>query len=734
MREITAVDDQALFQSRKRTFDVNGTPTRIAGMMATPSLLRLLKVSPAQGRIFAEAEGEPGNEQKIILSDGLWRELFPGQEIAGKQIRLDGRPYEVVGVMPAGFLFVDPEARFWIPTAFDKGDKASRHSNNWHDVGRLKPGATVEQAKSQLDALNRANDERFPEFKHILINAGYFTSVEPLQKMLVRDIRRVLYLLWGGALMVLLIGGINVANLAVARLALRRKEFATRMAIGAGRFVLLRQIVVEHLMLALGGGLLGVLVGMALLRAIAFFGLNQFPRAGEVGIDARVVAVSIGLAMLAGVSIALLPLADVFRTNLSAVLHEDGRGGTGGVGARRTRQALVALQVGMAFSLLLGAGLLLTSFQQLMQVNPGYRTQGVLMATVAPSRVRYEKDEQVRSFETRALEAIRQLPGVSSAAVTDTVPFSGNYNDSVVLAEGYTMQPGESIVSPRREVVSAGYFEMMEVNLMRGRFFLDSDNEKAPDVVVIDERLAQKFWPGRDPVGMRLRYPQDSGEMLRIDAKTKWMRVVGVVRPVRVIDLAGNANSAGTYYLSFAQVAPRGFAFVVRTDADLGMMAQALRRVVAGLDPELAVSDIRTMMQRTELSLAQRRASMSLALGFGGLALFLAAVGIYGVLAYVVAQRNREIGIRMALGGRASNMVGLVLKESLTLTGVGMIFGILGAVGLQRVIANEVYGVKPLDPVVMSAVALLLVAVTVVASVEPARRAAKVDPAGVLRG
>ena len=734
IRDVPALDEQALFLPRSRTFDLKGVPTRIDGLVATPSLFRLLRVAPARGRIFTEFEGEKGNENKILLSHGLWLDLFAGQDITGKQIRLDGRPFEVVGVMPAGFLFVYPESRFWIPAAFDSEEKQSHHSNGWHHIGRMKPGAAIGQVQSQIEALNQANLERFPQFKQILINAGYFTTVAPLQEMLVRDTRRVLYLLWGGAMMVLLIGGINVANLALARLALRRKEFATRMAIGAGRLALLRQIVVEHLMLAAGGGALGVLLGHGLLKAIAVFGLNHFPRAGEVSLDLRVIAVSIGLAMLSGVLIALLPMADVFRTNLSSVLHEDGRSGTGGVSARRTRQGLVALQIGLAFALLVGSGLLLASFRQLMQVNPGFRTEGVIMATVIPPRARYQNDDQLRSFEARSLEAIRQLPQVAAASVTDTVPFSGNYNDNVIFAEGYQMLPGESVISARHVTVSPGYFESMDVGLVSGRFFTGGDHENAPLAVIVDERLARKFWPGRDPVGMRMRNPSDGGDPMKIDGHTQWMRVTGVVRTVRLEDLAGALNTVGTYYIPFAQNPRFRFAYAVRTNGDFSTMTRAIHGASAGIDPEIAVFDVKTVSQSAGLSLAPRRASMTLALGFGGLALFLAAVGIYGVLAYVVAQRNREIGIRLALGSRTSNIVSLVLKESLTLTAIGTGFGLLGAVGLQRVIANEVYGVKPLDPLVILVVGLLLLAVTVVASVEPAWRASRVDPAQVLRG
>jgi len=356
------------------------------------------------------------------------------------------------------------------------------------------------------------------------------------------------------------------------------------------------------------------------------------------------------------------------------------------------------------------------------------------MATVAPPKAKYQTDDQLRSFESRALDAIRQLPQVSDASVTDTVPFSGNYSDSVILAEGYQMQPGESVISPRQVRISPTYFQMMDVGLVEGRYFTDSDNEKAPGTVIVDERLARKFWPGRSAIGMRLRYPSDANDLMKIDEHTKWFRVVGVVRSVRMEDLAGNLNTVGAYYFPYAQSPERNFAFTVRADGDLRSVEQSIRQAVAGIDPELAVSDIKTMPERTALSLAPRKASMSLAVGFGGLALFLAAIGIYGVLAYVVAQRNREIGIRLALGSNASNIVGLVLRESLTLTGIGMMLGLIGAVALQKVIANEVYGVKPLDPLVMAGVALLLVTVTIIASIEPSRRASKVDPAAVLRG
>src|SRR5258706_41964 len=356
LKDVNVFQQQAMFNFGDQTLDLSGTPEKITGMNATPSLFRLLEVAPILGRTFQDDEGEIGAQQKVLLSYGLWRQMYAGAPgVLGKELRLNGRPYTIVGVMGADFNFMNPEVRLWVPLAFTKEQKAARHSNNWYNVGRLKPGATLQQAQSQVDALNRANLERFPQWKEILINAGFHTTAEPLRDVLVKDVKSTLYLLWGGAVFVLLIGAVNIANLALARVTLRKKEFATRLALGAGRAQITRQAVVENVLVCGAGGLAGVGLGAVLLQSLMAMGPKQLPRVDEVRIDGPVVLVALALAIGAGILVGLIPLAHVFRANLNDALHEDSRTGTVGTGSRRVRQTLVVAQIGFAFVLLVGA-------------------------------------------------------------------------------------------------------------------------------------------------------------------------------------------------------------------------------------------------------------------------------------------------------------------------------------------------------------------------------------------
>jgi len=733
LREVTALGEQALFQPADQTIDINGTAEQIPGMAVTPSFFKLLGISPSRGRAFTAEEGEIGGEHKVILSHTLWRQLYGGDlSVIGRELRLGGILFTIVGVMPRDFVFVYPEVRFWVPLAFTPEQRSTYHSNNWHHIGRLKPGATSAQVQAQIDALNAANLDRFPQFKDILVNAGFHTKVEPLQHMLVKDVEGALYLLWGGAVFVLLIGGLNIANLALARLSVRGKEIATRRALGAGRAQLSRQLIVENVLVAAAGGIAGVLLGKALLRALATIGLDRFPRAYEVRIDGTAILVALGLAVAVGVLIGLVPLANVFKVDLSGILHDGSRTGTSSPRTRRLRQGLVGAEIGFAFVLLAGAGLLLASFRHLLAVDPGFTSNGVLTASTNAPRSRYRGGGELRTLMNRTLDSIRRLPGVTAAGVTTAIPFAGGYIDSVILAEGHIMKPGESVISPRRLTVTPGYFETMNIALVRGRYFEDRDDETAPPVVIVDERLARHFWPNRDPIGQRMYQPQSPSDATKADAKTRWIKVVGVVRSVRLEDLAGTRTSFGAYYFPYAQDPSRLYTFAIKTTAELGAVARALRAAVARIDPELALFDVRTMGERAELSMSSRRTPMMLALAFGGLALFLSAIGVYGVLTYVVTQRRREIGIRVALGCTGAGVVKLVLREGLLLVAIGLLLGFAGAAALQQVVANQIYGVRPLDPLVIGGVTVLLGIIALVASVVPARRAVRVDPVAVL--
>ena len=734
LRDMKVYEEQAMYNGTNLPIEIGGSPELIRGMAGTPSLFRLLRVPTVQGRIFDNSEGEIGNEQKVILSYGLWQQLFGGKAVVGQEIRLGGRPFTIVGVMPKGFEFADSEARFWIPLAFTAQQKSddARHSNSWYNIGRLKPGATIAQAQVQVNALNAANLERFPQYKQLLINAGFNTRVEPLQDVLVRSVKGTLYLLWGGAAFVLLIGGVNIANLALARSNLRMKELSTRLAIGAARGQVARQLIIESVLLALAGGLGGVLAGYGILRALQTIGLDRIPRAGEIHVDLTVVSAALALSVIAGVLIGLVPVLHLFQVNLSAVLHEEGRTGTGGRKSRAVRRVLVVTQVAFALVLLTGSGLLLASFRNLLAVDPGFEAEGVITAGIGMPRVRYPTDNDVRLFTNRVLDSVRNVPGVTNAGGTTIIPLSGNHNDSVIIAEGYQMKPGESLVSPMQIIVTPGYFEAMRTPLARGRYFDDRDNEKGPGAVIVDERLAQRFWPGADPVGKRMFRPTNPRDLLKIDENTRWLTVVGVVREVQPEDLAGRPGTAGAYYFPAAQAVPRGLALAIKTAGDPTAVLRTVRAELKKLDPAMPLANVRTMAEYTSLSLMSRRAALTMAMSFALVSLCLSGIGIYGVLAYLVTQRSREIGIRIALGSTARGIFKLVLQEGLWLIAAGLVLGLAGAVALRRALQSQIYGLGAMDPRVIGIVLAVLGIVALTACSLPARRATKVDPVAVL--
>lgn len=729
---ITAFQEQAMFRFGSRTVNTTEAPERIASISVTPSLFSLLRVRPMLGRAFTEAEGEPGNDQKVILSHGLWQQLYGGNPaVLGQSLRIDGQPLTIVGVMPAGFVFVNPEIRLWTPLAFSAADRNRYHSNNWYNIGRLRPGATLEQAQAQVDAVNKANLDRFPQLRPLLVNAGFHTRVEPLQEMLVRDVRGVLYLLWGGALFVLFLGALNVANLVFARLTLRTRDLATRMALGAGRGPLIRQFLVESELLALTAGAVGLALGDMILRWLPRLGLDHFPRAGEVQMDLPVVLAGLGGAALSGLVMSVVPLLRVFTADFQHLLRESGRTGTGGTRSRSVRRSLVVGQVAFAFVLLMGAGLFLASFQRLLHVDPGFRTEGVVTASVSVPRASYGTSAGLRSLVDRLLQSIKAIPGVVSAGVTTSIPFGSQFSDSVLLAEGYVMAPHESVISPQNARVTPGYFQSMDIHLVRGRFFDQRDQESSLPVVIVDEWLASKFWPGQDPIGRRVYQPRDPNNLMKTDENTRWLTVVGVVRSTR-LRTVDKGNPVGAYYFPFDQDPPSAFTFAIYTNSDEPAVARAVRAEFSRLAPDLALFDVRTMAERSELSVASRKTAMTLALAFGGLALFLSAVGVYSVLAYLVTQRRREIGIRVALGSQQFGVVKLVLREGLMLVSFGLVAGMAGAFILRKAIENEIYGVRPWDPVVLASVVALLGLVGLAASVLPARRATRVNPVIVL--
>jgi predicted permease len=729
LRETNVFEEQAMYNSTDVSVDQNGAPTRVRVMNVTPSFFRLLQIPPRYGRTFTEAEGEIGNEKKVVLSYALWQSLFGGDPSAvGRDLRIDGSPYTVVGVMPQSFRFINSDVMLWRALAFTPERKQQRHSNNWRNIGRLKPGATLAQARAQIDALNAANLDRFPQYKQLLINARFHTIVQPLQDDLVRGVKTTLYMMWGGALFVLLIGCVNVANLVLVRSRARIKELATRLALGAGRWRVARQLMSESVLLTLASAAAGLAVGYGALRLIGTLNVQELPRGEEIAIDGVVVLFTVGVAAAIGVLLGLIPVAGVLPVNLTQVLREEGRTGTSGRGARSLRRVLVVAQVAFAFVLLVGAGLLFASFRELLAVDPGFEPRGVLTATVSLPSTRYKDGTAMIAFADEALRRIRALPGVAAAGATDTIPFGSNHSDSVILAEGYKMSPGESVISPNQVDVSPGYFEAMGARLARGRFFDARDVKGAPPVVMVDEKLARRFWPNVDPIGRRMYLPTDINNLLVVNDKTVFLTVVGVVHDLKLADLVEGNGAVGSYFFPIAQDASRLLTFAVRSATDPAAQAAPLREAIAALDRELPVYDLQTMTDRADKSLVTRRSPMVLSLAFGAVALFLSAIGIYGVLAYLVTQRTKEIGIRIALGSSARAVFELVLREGLLLIVAGFAFGAAGAFALRRSLQSQLFGVSAGDPLVLAAVTALLTVVAFAACALPARRATRIDP------
>ena len=494
-----------------------------------------------------------------------------------------------------------------------------------------------------------------------------------------------------------------------------------------------RQLVTESIVLTLVGAAIGLLLGWWGLRVFEALRLNQMPRGSEVAVDATVVVFILALALLVGVVIGVIPVLHTLRIDLSQVFRADSRTGTSGRGARILRRVLAVTQIAFALVLLVGAGLLLASFRQVLAVKPGFSAANLVTGTVALPSVRYKGDPELRAFARLSLEKIRALPGVVQAGATDSIPFGHNSSDSLIYAEGYVMKPGESVISPSRIVATPGYFETMRVPLLEGRLFDARDTADSLKAVVVDQRLARKFWPDGSPVGRRMWQPTGSQDLVQPSANSRWYTVVGVVGSVKLRALVDPDERVGAYYFPNEQNPRDDLTFAVRTAGEPSAIVPALRKAITEVDPELPLFDLQTMEERIAESLVARRSPMLIALGFGAVALFLAGVGIYGVLAYMVAQRTREIGIRMALGSTAERIFKLVLREGVLLLAAGFALGLAGTFVLARYLESQLFGVRPMDPYVLAGVAATLAAAAIVACVLPAYRAARVDPIIALR-
>jgi putative ABC transport system permease protein len=694
-----------------------GEPERLQGAQATANFFDVMGVKPVAGRLFDVSNEKPGNDTVVVLSYGLWQRKFGGAADAlGRTIVLNGRPHEVIGVMPAD-LQVPENAELWKPLAPDEGLREARAAFWLPVIGRLKPGVSVEQAQTEMSGISARLEQQFDS------NRGYGAYVVPLHEQLVGDVERSLVVLLAAVGFVLLIACANLGNLMLGRTAARRKELAIRTALGARRWRLVRQIVTEAFVLAIAGSVLGLVLAYWATGFFITVGADSIPRPEMIRIDARVLGFTLLLAAVSALLAGLLPALHASGSVLVDSLREGGREG-GPVASRRTRSALVAVEVALAFVLLAGAGILVRTLWSMQQVDRGFDASRIALATVSLPQALYAGPPEVRGFYARLLERVRALPGVESAATGTGVLQPELANSGTFSFEGKPLPPEEQRVEFPVESVSPGYFETLNMTFVRGRPFDARDHAEAPPVVIINETLARLGWPGEDPIGRRMRAGDEN-------STAPWMTVVGVIRDARRADVTKAIRPE--LYRCALQATPRTQMLVVRTAGEPAAIFPALRNEVRQLNPQLPLYRVNTLQTQLANTLNQPRFRAVLLAGFAVIALALATIGIYGVTAHAVNQRRHEVGVRMALGANAREVLTLILKQHLRPAIVGVVVGIAGAVVLARFLESLVYGVGASDPLTFGLMAITLVGVAVIACWIPASRATRVDPLIALR-
>ncbi|MFP5260892.1 MAG: ABC transporter permease [Blastocatellia bacterium] len=732
LRESTVFQNLGAFKSDSFNLTGSGDPALLEGIRASAGFFPALGVAPTLGRTFAPDEDRIGHERVVILSHQLWRERFSGdQEILGRTVYLNGDAYTVVGVMPPGFMFprgeempgrfnFPNEAQIWVPLALPE----ARPPDSVDDlviIGRLKPGIKIDQAKQEMDAFAATQEKEFPRSK------GWFNSrVTPLERQVAGDTRLPLLLMLGAVGVVLLIACSNVANLLLARSLNRRREFTLRVALGAGRGRLMRQLLTESLLLAGAGGVVGILLAQAGIYLVKIFGPSNIPRLREVNLDMRVAAFALAITLITGILFGLVPAIGVGGENLAESLKEGGQRSVGRSTGGKIRKGLIVLEVALALVLAVAAGLLSRTFLSLLNTDGGFNADHVLTFELSLPAAKYADTNRIVTLYQRALQSFQTLPGVESAGIVYTVPMGGATEGSLIrIPDHPTSNDPDKRPFANYTIASPGYFSAVRTPLLRGRDFLESDTVDSVPVVIINNTMAKRFWPGEEPIGKQvglasLRFPL--------------MTIIGIVMDTKHLSL--RESPGPEMYVPYTQkLYPSMLRMhvVLRSLEDTASLTANVREAIDTLDPDLPMAKVTTLPTLVDNSLAQPRFSMLLLTTFGGIALLLACTGIYGVISYSVAQRTQEIGIRLAVGAQPWQVLRMILSQGARLTGLGIVIGLLVALGVTRLMASFLYGVQAIDPVTFAGVALLLVVVALLACYVPARRAARIDPIIALR-
>jgi putative ABC transport system permease protein len=710
-------DIATYFRTNRFALSGAGEPQEVRGCRISRGLFEVLRVAPQLGRTFTAEEDAPDTDGVVILGYDLWQRNFGGDTgILGRTIVLSSRPRTVVGVMPQGFKFPDV-AELWVPLALTT-KTFTRTDHGLLAVARLKDGATIPAAQAEMNNIALRIEQQNP-----VSNEGLGVKISSLHENLSGDYREALLVLLGVVGCVLLVACVNVANLMLARATARQKEFALRAALGAGRWRIMRQLLVESVLLATVGGAVGFLLSLWALHLLLATIPIRLPFWMDFGVDLRVLGFTAAITLLTAFVFGGIPALQTSRVDLNDTLKEGGRGG-GGIRAR-SRSLLVVTEIALSLVLLVGAGLMIQSFLRLKQVNIGLDTKNLLTITINLPRAKYREPEQRATFIKQLVERVRTLPGIEAASATGTLPLTGNNWGRSLTVEGFPLLSVGQAPSIQHTVVMPGYFRTMGIALLSGRDFTDADMKDSPDVTIIDDRLAHEYWPNQSPLGKRVRFgPPENNE--------PWHTIVGVVSAIRH-ERVQEEDSEKSVYLPHQKFPISGMSLVARTSSDPKESVAAIRREVGQLDPELPLSDVLTMDEVVAESIWQPRLYATLFTVFAGGALILALIGIYGVMAFLVQTRTHEIGIRMALGATARDVFKLIVGRGMKLTVIGVVVGVGGAIALTRLMHGLLFNTSATDPLTFILISMLLSLAAFLACYIPARRAARVDPLVALR-